>query len=259
MIASLVLTGKYNVGISESGKVKIDGNTLSLKDIPFIRYRFDHYGEEEIKFINENMTKFVGPVHLAEVTICDNVIDILEKMNTKLAKFVYIPLDDEIVATSKLPDNVTSVLEEFDDDTPCDRIMIKDNTSMMYPLLANRYKLLIEDATGCTFESKDIGVCGSTLSFRSDDTPGQACLTAVWARRIMAAYADNDDIVVPTASHECMNCCGCIQYLVVNEDIPAPSSAKKKSAETKAKSNNSGEPKPKKEKKATGASVWIDL
>ena len=231
MVASLVLTGKFDIGVNTKGKVKVDGHLISVDDIPFIRYRFPNYGPEEFEFIKKNMAKFSRPVHLAEITIGNDTADVLTTFEEigKIATFVYIPVTDDNIANG-LGDNVHQYLEDISE---CyfDRIMIKDNTSMMYPLAAEKIKLEISEY--CDFKSSDIGICGSSLSFRCGDEPGQACLTAVWARTIMANYASADDIVVPTASHESMDCCGCIRYFVVSSDLPAPLSSKEKSEASK--------------------------
>lgn len=259
MVSSLVLTGKYTIGINSKNKIKVDGHLLSLDDIPFIRYRFSEYGEAEIKFIRENKEKFRRPVHLVEITLGPNTKDIIEELESidKLVKFVYVPVDDNDIKDG-LSDTKQKYLQNIED-CNIDRIMLKDKAEMMYPIAAERIKIEIEDA--CGFLASDIGVCGSCLSFRCGDEPGQACLTAVWARNIMAEYAEDDDIVVPSASHENMDCCGCIRYLIVNSDCPAPLSTKEKSAnKTKSSDTNKQQSKSKeaKDAKAKAKMVWDD-
>lgn len=252
MVASIVLTGKYTIGINGNNKIKVKDKLLATSDIPFIRYRFDSYGEDELEFIKANKKRFTEPVHLAEVILGDNTkteLDALDNIE-QLAKFLYVPISDADVATG-LSDETVARLENI---TECyyDRIMLKDNTSMLYPLAAEKLKLDIKNITG--FRPGDMGICGSPLSFRNGDEVGQACLTAVWARKIMADYSDNDAIVVPSASHENMSCCGCIQYFVVDTDLPAPLSSKEKSAAKKEKVEN-GDSKDSKESKVAEKKV----
>lgn len=242
MIVSLVLKDKYNVGINSNNKVKVDGHLIAVSDIPFVRYRFSQYGVEECEFIKNNIPKFEGPVHMAEVRLSENSISEIERLNENenLAVFLYVPITDYDIANG-LREETVELLGKFEDsEVFYDRIMIKDESTQLYPLAAERLKLQISEITGDTI--KDIGVCGSPLSFRSGDEPGQACLTAVWARKLMSEYALSDNVVTPTANHENMTCCGCIKYLVVNSDLPAPLSTKEKSEHNKAnKSSNEGD------------------
>ena len=258
MVASIVFTGMHNVGVNGNNKIKVDGHLLSMSEIPFVRYRFDKYGEEELEFIKKNKEKFKGPVHLAEVTLCPGVGEILDAMDeiNNLAKFLYVPVTDADLANG-LNEEAKTILGTLDDSF-YDRIMIKDNTSMIYTLAADRIKLEIEQAVHENFSYSDIGVCGSPLSFCHGDNESQACLTALWARKIMAEYADSADIVVPSASQEKMKCCGCIQYLIVDSDIPAPLSAKEKAAKKDPAEKNEKEPKEPKVTKTKGMDVWDD-
>lgn len=247
MITSIVITDKYSIGVNSNNKIKVDGHLISISEIPFIRYRFENYGQAEIDYIKSNQDKFKGPIHMAEIKLKPGCSDILESMEDMeyLVKFIYVEVDDFDIANG-LKDETVELLESITDYF-FDRVMIKDNSSMMYPLAAERLKIAIEQALGNTVQASDIGVCGSPLSFRHSDVEGQACLTAVWARKLMAEYSESDDIVVPSASHECMTCCGCIKYLVVNTDLPAPLSTKEKSAANSEKKVK--EPKESKESK----------
>lgn len=253
MVASIVLTGKYNVGISESGKVKIEGNTLNLSDIPFVRYRFPSYGPEEIQFIQQNKAKFKGPVHLAEVELCENIKDVLDSLDEieNLAKYLYVTVDDEDMANG-LKESTIQMLKSLGD-AYYDRIIIRDKCSNLYPLAAERLKNAVEEAVDHEFRAGDMGVCGSSiLSFCNGREESQACLTAVWARKIMAEYAESDDCV-PSASQEKMTTCGCIQYFVVSQDISAPASNKGKTSTKEPGSKSESVSKPK------GSATWLDM
>lgn len=247
MVASLVLTGQYNVGLNSNGKTKVDGHLLSLTDIPFVRYRFGTYAKEQYEYILKNMEKFKDQIHLIEMNLEPGIVESIEAFHSvfdpaekseKIAKFLYISVDDEVKANGLSEETINllkSVSEEY-----FDRIMLKDNTTELYEIAADRIKIQIENALDGLVSSRDIGICGSPLSFRSNDTEGQACLTAVWARKIMSEYAENPDITIPSASHECMTCCGCTRYFVISEDIPAPLSSKEKAANNKDKPKKSG-------------------
>ena len=259
MIASIVYKDTYTVGINGNNKIKVDGHLLALSDIPFVRYRFSEWGEKQFEFVKMNMERFKGPVHMAEVTLGDNTKEILDKMDDfdNLVKFIYVPIDNTDVSVG-LKESTIEQLKNLGD-AFYDRIMLKDNSSMIYALAADRIKIEVEKAIGGEFKASDIGVCGSPLSFRNSDAEGQACLTALWARKIMAEYASSPDIVIPTASHECMQCCGCIQYLTIESDLPAPLSSKEKSAAKKSSESTGGESKAPKEPKAPKVTVlWDD-
>lgn len=242
MVASLVLTEKYNIGVNAKGKVKVADHLLATSEIPFIRYRFESYGPDELEYIKKSMEKFTQPVHLAEVTIGPNSESEIASIKElgDIAVFVYVPITDAEVSDG-LNDDTCEWLDSISE-SEFDRVMLKDKASMLYPLVAEKLKMEVSEH--CDFKPADIGICGSPLSFRCGDEPGQACLTAVWARTIMSNYASADDIVVPSASHESMDCCGCIRYFVVDHDLPAPLSSKEKSEANKAsKGNNDKEPK----------------
>lgn len=228
MVASIVLTGKYNIGLNAKEKIKVDGHIIAMSDIPFIRYRFGKYDSSDIDFIVKNKAVFHRPVHLIEVMLDDDIADTLSKLEEidGVAKFLYVPIDDADIKDG-LSEHKRELLESVAD-VFVDRVMMKDNAEMLYPIAAEKLKLEIEDC--CGFSASDIGICGSSLSFRCGDEPGQACLTAVWARNIMADYAESDDVVVPSASHESMECCGCIRHFIVDHDLPAPLSSKEKAS-----------------------------
>lgn len=243
MITSIVLTGMYNIGISDTGKIKTpDGVTISIKDIPFVRYRFDTYGEKELDFIKKNKEKFPC-VHLVELTLNDDTVDIaeaIEEMDENIARIVYVPVTDAEVSRG-LTDKQLEILGEVGE-LEIDRIMIKDKSNSMYELALDKLKKQVKEASGS--ELQDIGCCGGPCAFYS----GNACLTALHAREILARYSERDDIVVPSANHEgnidkldhqdsCVNRCGCIRYHVYNSDMPAPMS--KTSREKKSTSKKS--------------------
>lgn len=250
MIASIVLKGMYKVGVNSNNKIKIEGHLMPLTDVPFVRYRFSNYGDKEIEFIKNNTKLLKGPVHLVEIPLTSDTAKIIEKMDEisefeKIAKFVYVPIDDYDIANGfkqETLNNLESIKESY-----FDRLMLKDNCTMIYPIAADRLKIKIENIFDGEIKSREIGVCGSPLSFRNSDVEGQACLTAVWARKIISEYSEleDDKVTVPTANHECMTCCGCIQYFVVESDIPAPLSSKEKSEKKSSNNSNGANQKPK--------------
>ncbi len=246
MVTSIVLTGTYNIGISATGKIKTPDNiTIDIKDIPFVRYRFDSYTEKELAFIQENKKNFPC-VHVAEVTLSEDTQDILDKLtdfDEMLAKLVYVDITDENVKDGLTEEQLNLIEDILDCDF--DRLIVRDKSSSLHSIALGKIKKQIKELTD--IPENEIGVCGGPCCF----VDGNACLTALRARELMAKYSERDDIVVPSANHEgrldsididksCTNSCGCIRYHIYNCDMPAPSSKSsgiKKEAKKKSDSS----------------------
>ena len=232
MITSIVVTGTHKIGMNSSKKIKIGDNVLSVeKDIPFIRYRFNQYTEAEYNYILESMKQFCFSTHLAEVQLSENTADVIKYLaaNIKnIAKYVYVDITDDDVASGNMSTDKISLLDKLVD-IDIDRIMLKDKTTSLDTITAKRFIKTLSKRMNLT--ESTFGVCSSPLSF--DDW---ACLTAVKARELMSIYSTIADVALPSANHQCMNCCGCIRYVTVTEDTLAPSDGKVKS--TKEHSDN---------------------
>lgn len=241
MVCNLVLTGKHNIGINKE-KFMLNNEKVDIKDVSFIRYRFDKYTDEEADYIAETMKKFNYSTHLAEVYLypgfCDDVNKLTERFDN-LAIFLYISIDDDDVRENSISDYYKDLLEEaYDEEVAFDRIVVKDKSTSLFTVSANKIKKIIKDITEA--EDFEIGFCESPLS-RYD---GNACLTAVRAREIAAKYNENDKCALPSANHECKNPngCGCIKHTIVDHDLPAPvdkEKTKKDSSKSKKDKNGS--------------------
>lgn len=232
MVTSIVLTGMYDIGISANNKIKTpDGTVIDLKDVPFVRYRFEKYGEEELKFIANNKKKFKC-VHLVEIDIAEDtpaVIDKLNEISKNIAVMLYVDVTDQVVVDKTFSDEMIEWMENAADCT-FERINLRDKSTSMFNSDLDILKK--ETAQIMGVRPKEVGVCGGPLCFMD----GNACITAVKAREILANYSDTDDVVVPSANHEakiganesemnfCLNKCGCIRYHVFNCDTAAPAS-----------------------------------
>lgn len=271
MISSLILTGRYNVGVNSSNRIMLNGEVTPLTDVPFIRYRFSDFGDENISFVKANMQHLHGPCHLAEYDISTMPKEQLEALNDidGLAIYAYIDIDDADLATGIAAEKVEklkSVSELY-----FDRLIIRDKSSMMYPLAADKITFALSDILGGAVKASDIGICCSPLTPRTPNSESKACLSAVWARRLMADYIDNVDVATPTANHECCSdgCC-CIRAFTVTCDIPAPandakvadSGSSEKKSDKKANSDGAAEAKEAKkpkEPKPKGVVSFNDL
>lgn len=230
MISSIVLTDCHKVSVSSNKKIKIGETILSIeKEIPFVRYRFQQYTEREYNYIKEMMQKFEYSTHLMEVTLNSDIASIIkyaEENIEQIAKYVYIPLTDEDVARGSLSDEVKDLIDSIADFT-IDRYMLKDNTSSLDAVSAK--KIIKNASTELDIQQDEFGVCSSPLSFGE-----LACLTAVKARELMSIYSKIADVALPSANHQCMNCCGCIRYIVIDKDTDVIQSEKKESGAKKS-------------------------
>lgn len=230
MVSNLVLTGMYNIGVTDE-KYLLNGEKTSIKDVPFVRYRLNEYNEEVIKYIKDMQSKFKHSVHLVEVELGENTADTMEFIKSNLdnvAIYIYVKVYDNHVENG-LSEDILGNLSGIAGTNMYDRIMIKDCSNSLYLVAANNMKAKIRSIVGG--KEADIGICSSPLSFC-----GEACLSSVQARNLIAIYSTSDECKIPSANHECMNTCGCIRHSVINSDIPAPikktggGAGKKKSA-----------------------------
>lgn len=217
MVTSIVLTGTHTIGTDTYGKFMVQDTKVSIKEVPFVRYRFTEYNDKELEYIKSMKNKFKYSSHMVEITLGEDTRDIIERLEqiSNLIKFVYIPVDDTDVLEG-LREEKFDLLANISDKS-FDRLMLKDKSSTLDVVAATRIKkeLLSVIKLG---NIDDIGVCSSPLSFDGKN----ACLTALKARELSAEYAETDEVALPSANHECMNCCGCIRYYVFNGDVEAP-------------------------------------
>ena len=67
MLTSIVVPKMYQIETTKGGKFEVNGETLAIKDTPFVRYRFTRYSDEEIKYIKNMQEKFNRSAHLVEI------------------------------------------------------------------------------------------------------------------------------------------------------------------------------------------------
>ncbi len=241
MITSIVVTGTHTIKMNSNKKIKIGDNVLSVeKDIPFIRYRFNQYTEAEYAYILNTMKQFCFSTHLAEVPLSENTANTIRYLaeNIKnIAKYVYIDITDEDMSIGDISADKLALLDTLVG-LDIDRIMLKDKTTSLDTVTAKRFIKTLSKRLG--FSEDTFGVCSSPLSF-SD----WACLTAVKARELMSIYSTIADVALPSANHQCMNCCGCIRYMTVTADTEAPSDGKVKATKEKSDSETKETKQPK--------------
>lgn len=241
MISSIVLTGKHNIGINQNGKIKVNDQLLDVNsDIPFVRYRFESYGNEEYEYIKSMMQKFKISTHLVEINLSENsrnTVDYFVNNIGNIAKYIYITVNDNDVING-LSEETLKLIETLKG-SQVDRYMLKDKSTMLDTVAA---KHIIKQCCAILgVKDNTFGVCSSPLSFGD-----WSCLTAVKARELMSIYSTTADVALPSANHQCMNCCGCIRHMIIESDLEAPLDTKQKN--TKKSGESSGDKKSNKPK-----------
>lgn len=212
VVVSLALTGKHNIFVDKHNKLTVEGTKISIKDIPFIRYRFNEYGDEEFDYIIKMKEKFRYSSHLAEMPLAEWNVDLINRLeDINVAKYVYVDVTDDVVQNGF--DARTLELVEELNNCRVDRVILKDKSTTLDTMASIR--LMKQLMTVSVFELEDYGICSSPLSFSN----GRACMPAVRARDLAANYAEHDEVALPTENHECMESCGCIKYIVIDGDI----------------------------------------
>lgn len=230
MITSIKVNGKHSIGVRDN-KVEIDGNTLDInKEIPFVRYNLGEMAEPEIDYIKSMKEKFKASTHLVEINAEDNpnLIDTVKNVRESLnnvAVYVYFNITDDNVESKSL---AYTMLEEIKalKNVAVDRIMFKDKTTTLDTVTSENLIKQASKESGIAIST--FGICSSPLSFGDN-----ACLTAIKARELMSKYSEIADVALPSANHQCMNCCGCIRYINVTSDIEAPPEKVKKAKTNK--------------------------
>lgn len=216
MISSIVVSGEYNIGVNANGKFQMGDIEMSVKDVPFVRYRFHEATEATVDYILGMMKKFNYSAHLLECRgIPEEMIAYIQEKIPSLIIYYYMEVSDDVVESTEFPETELDMLLEATSTVSIQRIMLDDRSNTLDAISLGRLKALISNVTG--FQKEDIGVCGSPLSFGDN-----CCLTAVKARELASIYCKNNDFPLPTAKHQSMNCCGCIRYYVYNSDCEAP-------------------------------------
>ena len=224
MNTSIVLTDKHSIGVDSNGKFMVKDAKVSIKEVPFVRYRFSEYNDDDLRYIETMKRKFNYSSHMVEITLGENTKAVIDKISQieNIIKFVYVPIDDEDVLNG-LGEEKLALLENIADEF-FDRLMLKDKSNNLDAIGSIRLKKQLGEIFDMDYS--DIGVCSSPLSFDGKN----ACLTAVKARELSAEYAENDEVALPSANHECMNTCGCIRYHVFENSVAEPSTKKGKDA-----------------------------
>ncbi|MEM4385954.1 MAG: hypothetical protein QXD03_05345 [Candidatus Anstonellales archaeon] len=213
MISSLIVLGKYNIELNNN-KVCVGNVKIGITEISAVRYRLGKYGEDEVRYIKSLKSKFIHSLHIIEQNLSDETSSeyrfIKDNIND-IAMYLYIDILDEHVMNKDISD----ILEKLNKvrGIRYDRVMLLDKSTTLDVVNSDLFKYMISKEIGISVD--DIGICSSPLSFIN----GNACLTAIKARELSALYTDSNKIPVSSSNHECMNSCGCIRYIAIDNDI----------------------------------------
>ena len=252
MVTNLLLTGKYNVGVAND-KCIVNGEETSIKEIPFLRFRLQEYGDEEIEYMKQMLGKFKHSVGICEMDLNADTQDIATKVVNSLervAVYMYIDVDDTVVRNLCFPEEIMEALGTISN--IYDRVMLRDRSTMLHLVAANTLiDIVAKQLKLDNLKNKEdvIGICSSPLSFGES-----CCLSAKKARDLLSCYSATDDIKIPSANHQNMNTCGCIRHFTVCEDTAAP--VCKASSNTKSNgAKSSTKPKASKSMKKSNAPI----
>ena len=251
MIASLLIKNRCKIELNNKGKFgvhnqNLSGQELSFKDVPLVRFDIGEYTQEDVQYINEMMKKFSVSTPVIQVRLDEKIVNNVNIVNCfeKIAKLLYINVNDTDVLNKGLSAE-TMQLVGLAASAKWDRVIIVDKTLSMTP--TNVIPIIEQLSYTFGVSMDNIGICESPLSFN-----GRGCMPAVVARELMSMYGpDADNVPVPSANHQ-DKYCGCIQYIVIEQDtvvIPDTTGNKKDKAPKKVK-----EPSEQKEKKESSKS-----
>lgn len=232
MITNLRINGKYDITISND-KIRVDGETIATKEIPFIRYNLGKYGSEEVAYIEKMQQKFTNSVPIVEFQLSKNTLSEIKEfegstLEDEFVKFVYVDITDQNIEDKTVGEENFNLLYEINDETLIDNIVLRDKTKTLNRADIISFKKELNEIA----QPESISVCNSPFSFGEE-----ACLTALKARRFLAEYSTKDECAIPSARHECMECCGCMKHININDNVI--STKTNKSEKTKSEKNKS--------------------
>ena len=254
MITSIKLSRACKIGMNTKGDIKLGENVINKKDIPFVRYDFGSYTDEDKAYIIQNMQSFDKSVHMIQYRVGESLfsdIEIMSELNDKVVKYLYVDITQQDMLNTTI--NPAFILQMEDAKAKCnfDRYMIVDKTDNMS--LAAAKMIIKELANRLHVDIDKIGICSSPLCMDGN----LACLTAVRARELAAIYSTSNDMATPSSNHQDMNCCGCMRFIKIDNDTEAPADKKSGKApkEKKEKSDKTDKKQAKAPKQTTQSVV----
>lgn len=216
----------YNIGLDGNNRVEIDDKKVSIKDIPYLRYKFDQYGDAEVEYIESSMKKFPYSVHIADIKLGADTNSICEKLNDKfntnedgdvnLIMFIDVDVDADTVEKCELPGGIDEMLKDIDQ-SYVERFIVRDcDQAIVDKSRADKFIKYLHTEFG--IDNRTIALCGSILS--GDKGYSVGCLPASVVRDLQTLKSDDVELpLVPEGHQNCGGCCGCTRYKEVDSDI----------------------------------------
>jgi hypothetical protein len=226
MTSSIVITDTVRIEFNKKNKFIYKDDKFNesyefeKEEIPAVRYRFKHYGLNEINYIKSSLKKFDYSVHIAEVMLDDPCVNEIKQLADlkEVAIFLYIDLyKDNIVSKSFSEEQRNILIKLGDSISNVERIMLKDKDNMLHMLIA---RPLIKSLSSLLGVKEDkVGYCSCAFSIN-----GMCCLSAERARDIAARYSNNEHFAIATNAVEGKNIenysgCHCIKHIVIEHDV----------------------------------------
>ena len=226
----------YKIPVSNE-QIYVDGKKLALKDIPYIRYRFENYGDEEIAYIKECMEKFKYSVHIADLAVkdgCATTFDALEETfnseDVNLFVFAILKLSPGMV-NGEISEDLRENLEQLSE-REVTKYILKDDMFNSVVCRIDEYDAVRRLLVKITKQKLDkFSLCGSPFE------PGNGCLNASTVRELQTYKAADIELPLVPEGHENCGSCGCTRYEVVSCDLIMKETtvAKKSTGEVKEK------------------------
>ena len=221
----------YDVGVDSFARTEINDKKLSIKDIPYLRYKFINgaINEEQIEYIRKSQEKFPHSVHIIDVKLDEyakGTIDtITEKFGTykngKVAILLDIPVKAGDIASEMLNDEKKSLIEQNISESVyryilCDEDMEIVDNMRLDGILGWIIKTL-------KIKADRIGLCNAPIMASSSkygihNLKGTLPASVV---RDLQLYVNTDfEVPLVTEGHESRdNLSGCTAYYEVNDNI----------------------------------------
>ena len=115
---NLVLTGLFEIKVVNN-KFNLYGNTVSINDVAYVRYRLESFNSEEVdNYIEKMIKKFNVSSHLIEVYLSETSGEDINRITERfdnVIPFLYLDIDDTDVENYNLYDRKLELLKKFKD------------------------------------------------------------------------------------------------------------------------------------------------
>lgn len=265
MKTGLLFTEVHDISLDRYGRLILEGdyeeNKVKENEVLYIRYRFEEYTAEELRFIKRMLGQFEHTLHICDIDLNhDRLMEIYdtikEYFGNKIAMFGRIILTDEDLITGSDNQLLLERLDGYNTNliAKLDKVSLVDKTSQ----LNLQHIKAIEMKLFKTYGIKGVGICNSPFTNQTN-----CCLNALCVRELGAIYGDNETPVA-VASHEGLNGhgCGCVRCVHIDYDIVGKEekkevTEKKEKKTSKENTNSTKSTKPKKTKNPTFVDFWI--